>query len=147
MFFTIVTVVHVFACVVLITIVLLQHGRGADAGATFGGGSNSLFGAGGADTFLTKATTGLAALFMLTSITLAADAVSGGATARTGRLFSESTRAATTSSEGTEKTEAPKAETGPTGSVKTEPEKAPAELPAAAPVAKPAEVPPAAPTK
>ena len=68
---TIVTVAHLFICLLLIGLVLLQQGKGADLGATFGGGSQTVFGASGADTLLTKVTTSLAALFMVTSLTLA----------------------------------------------------------------------------
>jgi len=53
-------------------IVLLQTGKGADMGAAFGGGSGqTLFGSTGASTFLTKATTAAAIIFMLTSLGLA----------------------------------------------------------------------------
>jgi len=53
-------------------IVLLQTGKGADMGAAFGGGSSqTLFGSSGASTFLTKATTAAAIIFMLTSLGLA----------------------------------------------------------------------------
>ncbi len=53
-------------------IVLLQTGKGADMGAAFGGGSSqTLFGSTGASTFLTKATTAAAIIFMLTSLGLA----------------------------------------------------------------------------
>jgi preprotein translocase subunit SecG len=53
-------------------IVLLQTGKGADMGAAFGGGSSqTLFGSTGASTFLSKATTVAAIVFMLTSLTLA----------------------------------------------------------------------------
>jgi preprotein translocase subunit SecG len=59
-------------CIALILIVLLQTGKGADMGAAFGGGgSNTLFGATGASTFLGKLTTVAAVVFMLTSLTLA----------------------------------------------------------------------------
>ena len=68
---TLVTFVHVSVCLLLVGIVLLQQGKGADAGATFGGGSQTFFGASGADTLLTKVTTGLALLFMVTSVVLA----------------------------------------------------------------------------
>jgi len=65
-------IIHVIVCVALILIVLLQTGKGADIGAAFGGGSsNTLFGSGGASTFLSKATAGAAIVFMLTSLTLA----------------------------------------------------------------------------
>lgn len=52
-------------------IVLLQQGKGADIGATFGGGGSTLFGASGADTFLTRTTTLIAICFMVTSVVLA----------------------------------------------------------------------------
>ena len=65
-------IIHVIVCLALILIVLLQTGKGADIGAAFGGGSsNTLFGSGGASTFLSKATAGAAIVFMLTSLTLA----------------------------------------------------------------------------
>jgi len=65
-------VIHVIVCIALIMIVLLQTGKGADMGAAFGGGSSqTLFGSTGASTFLSKATTGAAVVFMLTSLGLA----------------------------------------------------------------------------
>jgi preprotein translocase subunit SecG len=65
-------VIHVIVCIALIMIVLLQTGKGADMGAAFGGGSSqTLFGSTGASTFLSKATTAAAILFMLTSLILA----------------------------------------------------------------------------
>ncbi len=65
-------IIHVTVCIALIMIVLLQTGKGADMGAAFGGGSSqTLFGSTGASTFLTKATTAAAIIFMLTSLGLA----------------------------------------------------------------------------
>ena len=65
-------VIHVAVCLALIMIVLLQTGKGADMGAAFGGGSSqTLFGSSGASTFLSKATTVAAIVFMLTSLILA----------------------------------------------------------------------------
>jgi preprotein translocase subunit SecG len=65
-------VIHVVVCLALIMIVLLQTGKGADMGAAFGGGgSQSLFGATGASTLLSKATTAAAVVFMITSLGLA----------------------------------------------------------------------------
>ena len=65
-------VVHVLAAIGLIGLVLIQHGKGADAGASFGGGaSNSFFGSAGAANFLTRSTAILAAVFMMTSLALA----------------------------------------------------------------------------
>jgi preprotein translocase subunit SecG len=67
-----IVVIHVTVCFALIMTVLLQTGKGADMGAAFGGGSsNTLFGATGASTFLSKMTTGVAVIFMLTSLILA----------------------------------------------------------------------------
>ena len=64
--------IHVVVCIALIMIVLLQTGKGADMGAAFGGGSSqTLFGSTGASTFLSKATTAAAIIFMLTSLVLA----------------------------------------------------------------------------
>jgi preprotein translocase subunit SecG len=65
-------ILHVVVCIALIMIVLLQTGKGADMGAAFGGGaSQTLFGSSGASTFLSKATTAVAIVFMLTSLVLA----------------------------------------------------------------------------
>ena len=66
----IVPVIHVAACLFLIVVVLLQTGKGADMGAVFGGGSQTLFGSGGAGNLLTKLTTGTAIAFMVTSLIL-----------------------------------------------------------------------------
>jgi preprotein translocase subunit SecG len=66
----VVPVVHVLACLFLIVVVLLQTGKGADMGAVFGGGSQTLFGSSGAGNFLTKLTTGTAIAFMITSLIL-----------------------------------------------------------------------------
>ena len=65
-------IMHVIVSIALIMIVLLQTGKGADMGAAFGGGSSqTLFGSSGASTFLGKATTVAAVIFMLTSLVLA----------------------------------------------------------------------------
>ena len=65
-------IVQILIAVGLVTIVLLQQGRGADAGASFGGGSSgSLFGSRGPASFLSKVTAGLAALFFANSLALA----------------------------------------------------------------------------
>ena len=71
MMYTALIGLHVFACIFLITVVLLQTGKGADMGAVFGGGSSeTVFGSSGAGNFLTKLTTGIAILFMLTSLVM-----------------------------------------------------------------------------
>ncbi len=66
-----VTTVHILVCLGLIVVVLLQTGKGTDMGAAFGGGaSTTVFGSSGAGNFLTRLTTGMAVVFMLTSLTL-----------------------------------------------------------------------------
>jgi preprotein translocase subunit SecG len=68
---TILTIIHIIVSVFLVSIVLLQHGKGADIGATFGGGGQSLFGTEGPVPMLNKITTAAAVIFMVTSISLA----------------------------------------------------------------------------
>ncbi|MEM7254899.1 MAG: preprotein translocase subunit SecG [Pseudomonadota bacterium] len=69
---SIIVVIHVLAAVALIGLVLIQHGKGADAGAAFGsGGAGSVFGARGPASFLTRSTAVLATVFFVTSLTLA----------------------------------------------------------------------------
>jgi preprotein translocase subunit SecG len=69
---TLLTIFHVIVCVFLILVVLLQQGKGADwAGAFGGGGTQTAFGARGAGTILSKATTAAAVIFMFTSLALA----------------------------------------------------------------------------
>ena len=64
-------VIHVMVSVAIVVLVLMQQGRGADMGAAFGGGSQTLFGARGSASFLSRITGGLAAVFFVTSLTLA----------------------------------------------------------------------------
>ena len=65
-------IIQILICVALVALVLLQQGRGADAGASFGGGSSgSLFGSRGPASLLSKLTAGLAALFFANSLALA----------------------------------------------------------------------------
>lgn len=69
---TLLITLHVFVCIALIAIVLLQGGKGAEMGASFGAGSSqTIFGATGGQSFMSKLTTGAAVIFMLTSLTLA----------------------------------------------------------------------------
>ncbi len=73
------TIIHVFVCLFLIIVVLLQHGKSADIAATFGGqGSQTAFGPRGAATLLSKATTWSAIIFMVTSFALTVARPSGG---------------------------------------------------------------------
>jgi len=64
-----ITIIHVLVSIGLILVVLLQTGK-ADMGAVFGGSSSTIFGSSGAGNFLTKLTTGMAIVFMITSLTL-----------------------------------------------------------------------------
>lgn len=64
-------VIHVALAIAVIGLVLIQHGKGAEAGAAFGSGASStVFGARGSASFLTRVTTLIAFLFFLTSMTL-----------------------------------------------------------------------------
>ena len=70
--YTILVVLHVLVSIALILLVLIQHGKGADAGAAFGSGaSGTVFGARGSANFLTRVTAWLAAAFFVLSLALA----------------------------------------------------------------------------
>jgi preprotein translocase subunit SecG len=71
--FEIVLTIHLIIAFLLIVLVLVQHGKGADAGANFGGGgsSQSVFGSSGSGSFLSRVTAIVAAIFFVTSLTLA----------------------------------------------------------------------------
>jgi preprotein translocase subunit SecG len=72
MFPEIIVIVHIFLCVGLIGLILIQHGKGADAGAAFGSGaSGTVFGSQGSTSFLSRTTGILATIFFITSLTLA----------------------------------------------------------------------------
>lgn len=67
-----VLILHLIACFFLIAVVLLQQGKGQDLASAFGGGgTQAAFGPRGSATLLSRVTTGLAAVFMVTSISLA----------------------------------------------------------------------------
>lgn len=64
-------VIHIFVCLAMLPIILMQSGKGGGVSAAFGGGSSqSVFGSRGASTLLTKMTTGAALVFMITSLAL-----------------------------------------------------------------------------
>ena len=68
---TILWVVQITSAVAVVILVLLQHGKGADAGATFGSGSSgSLFGANGSANFLSRTTAVFATIFFITTFSL-----------------------------------------------------------------------------
>ena len=65
-------VIHLLVAVGVVALVLIQQGKGADAGAAFGGGASStVFGSQGSSSFLTRATGILATIFFITSLSLA----------------------------------------------------------------------------
>jgi preprotein translocase subunit SecG len=91
-----ITFIYYLVCLLLIVLVLLQHGKGADIGVSLGSGaSNTVFGARGAGNFLTKLTTGSAVLFMVLAFSLA-------------RCTSETTSSDLLSAPAAPKTETPK---------------------------------------
>lgn len=82
MLYQVIIVFHLMLGIGVIGLVLMQQGKGADAGATFGGGaSGSVFGAQGSATFLSKTTAIFASLFFMTSLGLAV--LSGSQTRKT----------------------------------------------------------------
>ncbi len=124
-----VTVIHIITCVLLVLVVLMQQGKKDGMGAAFGGGSQSVFGARGAETFLEKFTKGLAVIFMCTSLTLVYFSSKGGP-----KSILSNEKAATESSA------TPAAETAATGATAVTPveSKAPEAAPATtAPAAAP----------
>jgi preprotein translocase subunit SecG len=74
---TFTSIIHVFVCLVLMGVVLLQQGKGGGMGSAFGGASAQVFGGSGAGNLLTRATAICAAIFMITSVSLAYMSSSG----------------------------------------------------------------------
>jgi len=71
-----ITFIHILVAASLIVLVLMQHGKGADAGAAFGSGSsNTMFGSSGSTSFLMKLTAVFATIFFITSLSLSVFAV------------------------------------------------------------------------
>ena len=125
------TVVHVLIALILILVVLVQSARGTDVAAAFGGmGSQAAFGPRGTATFLSKATVVLAALFMVTSLSLAILASrpqgGGGGSVLSGEPATTSQPAAPTPAPAT----APGAPGLPSVRVETVPDTPPATAPA-----------------
>ncbi len=69
---TLVTVIHVITCVLLVLVILIQSGKGAEISTSLGGSSQTVFGSSGGATFLTRFTSGAAAVFFVTSLLLTA---------------------------------------------------------------------------
>ncbi len=77
---TLILAVQLLTALTMIGLVLIQHGKGADMGASFGGGSSgSLFGATGSANFLSRSTAACATVFFVCTLALAAGANFGGA--------------------------------------------------------------------
>ena len=72
---TLILLVHIVVCIMLVGLILIQHGKGADAGAAAlgggGGASSSVFGSQGSGSFLSSTSAVLATIFFITSLTLA----------------------------------------------------------------------------
>jgi preprotein translocase subunit SecG len=78
MLVTVLDIIHIFVCIFLMLVVLLQQGKGGGMGAAFGGGATQqVFGGRGAGNILTRATAVCAGIFMLTSVSLAYMASAG----------------------------------------------------------------------
>lgn len=89
---SVIVIVHLLVAIAVIVLVLLQHGKGADMGASFGSGaSNTVFGSQGSANFLSRTTAVLVAIFFITSIGLAYYAKSKSSAS----LFDKSAPAAT----------------------------------------------------
>ena len=69
--YTVTVILHLIVCFLMIAAILLQAGKGAEIGASFGGSSQTVFGSRGPGTFLSKVTVAAAIIFMLTSLSLA----------------------------------------------------------------------------
>ena len=67
---TLITVIHVFTCVLIVLLVLIQSGKGAEISTSFAGSSQTVFGSSGGANFFTRLTSGAAAVFMATSLIL-----------------------------------------------------------------------------
>lgn len=65
-----VTIIHIITCVLIVLVVLMQSGKGAEISASLGGSSNTVFGSSGGANFFTKTTFVLAGVFMMTSLAL-----------------------------------------------------------------------------
>ncbi len=79
--FTVLLVIYLLAAVGVIGLVLIQQGKGADMGASFGaGGSNTVFGSGGSGNFLTRTTAVFAIIFFIVSLVLGRISTNSGET-------------------------------------------------------------------
>ena len=98
--YSIILVVLIIVAILIIALILVQRGRGAEAGTSFGsGGAATVFGASGAGNFLTRLTTIFTALFFVTSLTLAVFAKKQTTDAYSLKTVQSSTSVPTTSPE------------------------------------------------
>ena|ERR1043165_7512700 len=104
---TFIDIIHVFVCVVLMLVVLLQQGKGGGMGAAFGGSTAQVFGGRGAGNILTRATAICAGIFMLTSVSLAYLSSSGDRALRAKVAEEESRRKVKGQKREKEKSDAP----------------------------------------
>lgn len=130
----ILTFVQLFSAAAIIGLVLLQRGKGAEAGAGFGAGaSGTVFGARGATTALSRATAVLAAIFMINSLALAYMGMRAAEAPKT--ILDEASSKQPSAPGGTSAPAAPPAATGTAAPTTTGPA-APAQTPAPAPAPK-----------
>lgn len=93
---SILVTLHVLVCFILIVVIMLQSGNAADLAGAFGGaGSQTAFGPRGAATFLSKATTWCAIVFMLTSLALSFKRSPGEAAASSGSILEQTQKSGT----------------------------------------------------
>ena len=104
---TFIDIIHIFVCVVLMLVVLLQQGKGGGMGAAFGGSATQVFGGRGAGNILTRATAICAGIFMLTSVSLAYLSSSGDRALRAKVAEEESRRKVKGQKREKEKSDAP----------------------------------------
>jgi len=123
---------HVLVCFVLVLVIMLQSGNAADLAGAFGGaGSQTAFGPRGAATFLSKATTWCAIVFMLTSLTLSIKRTPTGVSTGASSVLEETT-----------KTAPAKPATPPASSTPPPSSQTPSPAPSPAPSKPPAQTPP-----
>jgi preprotein translocase subunit SecG len=92
---TLILAVQLLSALTMIGLVLIQHGKGADMGASFGGGSSgSLFGATGSANFLSRSTAACATVFFVCTLALAAGAHVGSARTEGGSVLDRAAPAA-----------------------------------------------------
>lgn len=109
-------VFHVLIAVAIIGLILLQQGKGADAGAAFGGGSSgTVFGSQGSGNFLSRTTAILATLFFITSLSLAYMAKESSEGAFGGKITAEKNQSTDKQETGDKKTDAPAGQALPPG--------------------------------